>query len=392
MKINRYFNEECIRALNTHKSEIYRLNYYMAENPELSGYEYEASKRIVDILRNNGIETEYPFAGLNTAFKGTINKGKNIKIAILSEYDALPEIGHGCGHSASGATSVLAALILKELAYSLNAQIDIIGTPDEEVMGGKIDLADKGVFEGYDYAIMLHLFPYNAVFSEMVALDGIKVEFIGKSTHASASPWEGNNALNAAQLMLHAIDMMRQHIKDDIRIHGIIKEGGQAANMVPHHSLLELYTRGLDRAYLDDISEWVKDCAKAAALATRTNVNISALCPSLKTLTRNSVAEKLLNDIYMENGRDVKKSVNLGSSDIGHIDDYCPTFHPLISVGEKDIYLHTTEFADVMKTKEIESVILDGARILVSFIKMTCEDEELLKNIREEYKINRKMK
>ena len=312
------------------------------------------------------------------------------KIAILVEYDALPEIGHGCGHCASGSISLLSALVLNELKEQFDGQIDIIGTPDEEVMGGKISMAKKGVFEGYDYAIMIHMNnKENAVYSKFLALDGIKIDFFGKTSHASSAPWEGLNAMNAIQLFFHGIDMMRQHIKSDVRIHGIIKEGGKAPNIVPDYSCAEVYTRSIDRKYLNEVSDWVKKCAEGAALATKTKVEISDLCPSLKNLTRNEIAETLLKNIYEDEELEVSESVSLGSSDIGELDDFCPAFHPLISIG-KEMELHTIEFANKMTEECTHNAILKGGIIMTKFILITLNNEDCLKNIKNNYIENKK--
>lgn len=384
--------ESIEREVNIHLekylNDVIELNDYMARNPEVSSQEYNSSKKIVELLRKNGLEVEYPYCGLDTAFKSTIyGKTKNgPRIGILVEYDALPEIGHGCGHCASGSISILAGLIINSLKDKFDAQVDIIGTPDEEIMGGKIVMAKKGVFEKYDYAIMIHMNNSNATYSELLALDGIKVEFVGLASHAAAAPWEGKNALNSVQLFFHSLDMMRQHVKSDIKIHGIIKEGGNAANIVPDFASAEVYTRGKDRNYLDEVSEWVKDCARAAAMATRTEVKISALCPSLKDLTPNYYAEKALKEIFEYYGLKIHDNVeSLGSSDIGEVDYICPTFHPFVCVKE-GITLHTKEFANEMTTENGHNAITNGAKILSSFIIMTLMDDELLKNIKEEYR------
>lgn len=388
MRLFENYNKDIEKIIEGYYDDCIGLNDFMAKNPELSGVEYNASKKMVELLRREGIETEYPFSGLDTAFRASINKNKNTgsKIAILVEYDALPDIGHGCGHSASGTISILSALVLNQFKDEFDARIDVIGTPDEEVMGGKISMAQKGVFVGYDYAIMMHMNNDSSVYSKFLSLDGIKVEFHGKTSHASASPWEGINALNAVQLFFHSLDMMRQHVKPDVRIHGIIKEGGSAPNVVPDYSLAEIYTRSMDREYLNDVSEWVRDCAKAAAMATRASVNIEALCPSLKGLFRNNAAERILQDCYEYYGLKVNDNIDeLGSSDIGELNEHCPIFHTLICL-KKDIELHTKEVANEMLTDVGHKTILTGAKVICSFVLETLLNKDLLSEIKKEYK------
>jgi len=386
-------NDETIKQIgediiDRYRDEVFELNDFMADYPEVSGKEYEAVKKIVTLLTQKGLQVEYPFAGLENSFKATINKNKEKKAAILVEYDALPDIGHGCGHCASGSISILAGLILYELKDRIDAQIDIIGTPDEEFMGGKIILAEKGVFDQYDFAIMIHMNNNkNYVYTGFLALDGLEFQFTGKPSHAAASPWEGKNALNAVQLMFHAIDMMRQHVKPDIRIHGYIKEGGKASNIIPDFASAEVLTRGIERKYLDEITEWVKDCARAAALATRTSLEIRTICPPFKDLAPNKTAENLLREIYNDLGLEITDLENqpYASSDIGEIDYICPSFHPFISIGEP-FELHTKEFASAMKSKKTHDAILKGGEIIARFVISVFDNTQLLDNIKEEHK------
>lgn len=362
------------------------LNDYMADNPEIGGQEFKASQKIVKLLNDKGFRVEFPFAGMETAFKATINEGKDIKAAILVEYDALRGMGHGCGHCASGAISILAALVINELKDKIDAQIDIIGTPDEEMNGAKATMVKQGVFDKYDFAIMIHMFNKNAVFTNFLALDAYDFEFTGKPAHAAASPWEGRNALNALRLMFDAIDMMRQHVKDDVRIHGFIKEGGVASNIVPEFASAEFCVRGKERAYLDDISSWVRDCARAAALATRTTVEIKELGEKFHEISRKPSGEKVLEDLFTDLELELTDLSNEsgGSSDIGNVDYVCPAFHPMLSIGE-DYGVHTKEFADAMKSEKTHEAIIKGGEIIVHFIMRVCENPQLLNEIKKEH-------
>ncbi len=373
-------------------NEVLELNDYIARNPELSGEEYNSSKAMAELLKYRGLEVFYPYSSLDTSFKATIY-GKNRngpKVCIMTEYDALPDIGHGCGHSASGSISILAGLIVNDLKEYFEGQVDILGTPDEEVMGGKIKLAQSGVFDGYDYAIMMHMGNISAPNSRFLALKGLQIEFYGKTSHASASPWEGKNALNAMQLFFHSLDMMRQHVKPDIRIHGVIKEGGKAPNVVPDYTRAELYIRGSELSYLKEIEDWVNDCAKGAALSSRTVEKVSKLCPDLKDIAPNKSAEDMLTSKFEQYGIKVDRFYEpMGSSDIGEVDYICPAFHPLMCVNEK-MSLHTKEFAEEMITENAHNAIKFGGRIIASFVMETLLDNELLCNIKKEYNRYRK--
>ncbi len=375
-----------------YQSAITALNDDLAHHPELSGEEFESSAKIVQLLRAQGLAVEYPYGGESTGFRAMIpgRRGQGPRVALLAEYDALPGIGHGCGHCASGSISVFTALMLHALNDQFGGQVDLIGTPDEEVAGGKIRMAQRGIFNGYDLAIMMHMYNQNAVYTPFLALDGIRFEFIGQPAHAAGAPWAGRNALNAVQLLFHASDMMRQHIKDDIRIHGIITRGGEAPNIVPDDAAADFYTRGLLRSELDDVSEWLRDCGRAAAMATRTEVKISACSPPLRNLTRNGPAEALLKELYEHHHLTLadESKLQLGSSDIGEVDDYCPTFHPMIQV-KNNVEMHTRELACEMILETGHTAIYNGARILTLFILKALLDAELMQAIQDDYRTRR---
>jgi len=356
--------------IESFRDEVLSLNDFMARNPEIGGEEYKSSGAMVRLLSKHGIKVEYPFAGMETAFRGVINEGKGRKAAILAEYDALRGIGHGCGHCASGSISILAALVLNKIKDHIPAEIHIIGTPDEEMGGGKVTMANNGFFDGYDFAIMIHMSNKNALYSGFLALDAYEFSFHGKPAHAASIPWEGRNALNAARLFMDATDMMRQHVREDVRIHGYIKNGGDASNTVPHLAVVEMLVRAKDREYVDELSQWVMDCAKAASIATRTSYFVEQLGEKFDGMRRIKSGEKILDEIYKDMMLPV---IDLGdqtggSSDIGNVSSICPSFHPYISIGE-EFSGHTEEFARAMTEDRTHKAILDGGEIIARFVK-----------------------
>ena len=375
--------------IESFRAEVMQLNDYIADNPETGSEEFKASKAIVTLLRKHGIDVEFPFNDMDTAFRGTINRGKSKKFVILTEYDALRGLGHACGHCASGSISVFAALILNELRDSIDAQIDIIGTPDEETKGGKVYMVNDGVFNDYDAAIMIHMFNMNAVSMPFLALDSYEYIFYGAPAHASASPWEGRNALNALRLAFDAMDMMRQHVTEDVRIHGYIAEGGAAANIVPDRTRAEFTFRARERDTLDDVVKWAHDIGEAAAKATRTSVEINRLGEKYDNMTEKETGSRLLEEIYGKLSLPLvpTDSVPKGSSDIGNVDSVIPAFHPIISIG-KDFGVHTREFAEEMKSEGTHTAIEQGAQIITEFIKTLSERDDLLDKIKQEHQHN----
>lgn len=345
--------------------EVYELSDYLADHPELGGEEYNSSNKIAEVLTRHGLQVEMPFAGLPTAFKAGIEGSGDKKIALLVEYDALPGLGHACGHNASGSISVLAGLAFSKVLDAVGGRIDIIGTPDEEINGGKIAMAEQGIFDQYNLALMIHLDNKNRINAKLLALDGLEFVFKGKASHAAAAPWEGRNALNGVQLMFHGLDMLRQHVKPDVRIHGIIADGGEACNIVPEKAVGHLYVRSNEKDYLDIVKDMVVDCAKGAALATQTEVTINKLCPSFSDLKRNRAGEALVARCFKQlDIADESDEGSFGSSDIGNMSYHCPTLQPTLAVTHENINLHTREFAALIKGDPAHKIILIGAKLI----------------------------
>ena len=370
--------------------EAYDLNYDLADHPEVSGKEFHACERMCGILEKHGIPVERNFAGIPTAFRGNVRRdpASDIKIGILAEYDALAEIGHGCGHCASGSLSLLAALALWANKNDLYGNIDLIGTPDEELTGKKIDMAEAGMFDDYSFVIMIHMDMENRVKMEFMALTAFYYKFKGKPAHASAAPWEGRNALNGAMLMIHGFDMMRQHIRPDARIHGIITQGGDAPNIIPDYVITDYTLRYPDSQYLSQLENMAHDCARGAAMATQTEVEIDHYAPTLDSLKPNPAGEHILETVYEELGIPLAKgeNENKGSSDIGNVSWKCPAFHPTLSIGDTSLTHHTREFAAKMKEKEvIEPVITRGAQVISLMILKVLTQPDLLEAIKQDF-------
>ena len=253
-------------------------------------------------------------------------------------------------------------------------------------MAARLSWQKKGIFEDYDLAIMIHLDNKNRVNARLLALDGLKFVFAGKASHAAAAPWEGRNALNGAQLMFHAIDMLRQHVKSDVRMHGIIVEGGEACNIVPEKAVSQFYIRSNERGYLDKVKTMVVDCAKGSALATQTEVTVNDLCPSLSDLKPNKAGEDLIGDCFMELGlSDEREGVAFGSSDIGNMGSQCPTLHPTLAITHANVQLHTRDFAALVKGEAAYKAILCGAKILSRACLRVFHDGETAEKIKQDF-------
>ncbi|QIB68465.1 M20 family metallopeptidase [Aminipila butyrica] len=366
--------------VENYESLCRELNDFLADNPEISGQEFQSSQKLVDLLREQGYQVEYPFAGYETAFKAVYGKsGHSRKIAILTEYDALPGIGHACGHCTSAAISLLTGLSLKDLQDQLDADIHIIGTPIEETDGAKCTMVKGGVFDGYDMAMMVHLYGENLLAPKLQALDSYMYTFHGKPAHASAAPWDGKNALNGVQLMLHAVDMLRQHVKPDVRMHAVVRDGGLAPNIVPETSSLEIYIRSMNRAYLNELAQKIDDCAKGAAIATQTTFDKEATAEAYDNLKANATGDAVLAETYEELGLEIGDTEKIfGSSDAGNVSMVCPTFHPILQIADPEVAIHTRAFADMVKSPRAHKGIHIGAKILIlQALKIFTDSEKL---------------
>lgn len=380
--------EKIAQAVKENLQDAIALNDDLADHPELSGEEYESSRKIVELLKHKGFDVEYPFAGLPTSFKATYGRNDHkYKVAIMTEYDALPGIGHACGHCVSGAISVLAGIAASKLQDALDADIDVIGTPIEETDGAKCALIKKGVFDHYDMAMMIHLYDQNLIYCTLNGLASYLYTFHGKAAHASAAPWDGINALNAAQLMFHGTDCLRQHVTPDVRIHGIIRNGGEAPNIVPEEASAEFYVRALDLDYMMDVVRKVDDCAAGGALATQCTWDKMETAATYANMRRNYTGEDTLREIYEELDIDINGDHEkiFGSSDAGNVSFVCPTFHPTLQIVDRGVPIHTREFAQAVKTERAHEAIALGANVIALQIAKIFSDENKIKQMKADF-------
>ena len=380
--------QKVMAGIQSNADEMFALNCDIADHPEVSGKEYETSRKIVAMLRDKGYEVEYPFDGLDTAFRAIWGGHRHShKVAVLAEYDALPEIGHACGHCLSGAITCLAGLSLRDLADELDTDIDIIGTPIEEEDGAKCKMADDGLFDDYDMAIMVHLYNYNLISPTLHALNSNMYVFHGKAAHSSANPWDGINAFNAGQLMFHAVDMLRQHVTPDVRLHGIFRNGGEAPNIVPETVSLEMYMRALDRKYLDTVIDKVFKCAEAGCLATGATYTWYETAHPYDDLKYNKTGVTALREVYDELGLEENQAPGkiFGSSDIGNVSYRCPCYHPCLQLVPHDIPIHTREFESYVRTDTAREKLETGAAIIALQILKIFGDKERLAAMKEDF-------
>ena len=389
MSLTNTFSDLC----KSFAPDAFAINYTLAKNPELSSHEFETVKTIGAVLEKYGMDVTYEFCNLPTAFKASPVKVDNPKgrLAILCEYDALPEVGHACGHCASGSMSVLAALTLRKMqqdGVAFNMDIDIIGTPDEEATGCKVDMCNAGVFKDYDLAIMVHLDGEETrPNSQFLALDCFRARYHGKPAHAAGEPWNGINAVNGVQLAIHAMDMMRQQVRPETRIGTWIIAGGTASNVIPEFGELEVTVRHTERDYLNGLSEQIKKIFEGAALCTGTTVDIEFYGNPYDDMNQNQRGTLLIEDVMTDMGIDFKPGpADIGgSSDIGNVSYQCAAFHPKLRLSGDDKVCHSKEFAAAMLEPTIEQTILDGANIIGCTLLSLVENPAVLEEIVAEF-------
>lgn len=380
----RELREALVAQAERFAAEAIALSDSIADEPEISAQEFKSSQKIVDVLRNHGIQTEYPFHGFPTAFKGVINSEQEHRMCLLTEYDALRGLGHACGHCASGSASVLAALALNELRDQLDFGVDIIGTPDEEFLGDKAMMAEDGVFDGYDFAMMVHMNYFTSASMECSAIDGFVFKWHGESAHAALSPWEGRNALNGARLFLDAVDMMRQQMKPDVRLQFNINKGGDAANTIPDYAEAEFYARAPYRKDLNPITAWALEAGKAAGVMSRTEFEVFSGPPYHDlhiTPSQKEAVESCMDALGIDH-IDPPEGV-LASSDVGNVSYRCPAFQPTMSIG-KPYKIHTPEFAGEMKKDNVHGALVNSADLMLALAAKLYTDHELMETIKQE--------
>jgi amidohydrolase len=365
------------------------------ERPEIGNEEFFASARLIKILEDEGFEVEKAVAGHETSFVARKKSEKDgPSIAFLAEYDALPGLGHACGHNIIGTTSVAAAIALSKVLDETGGEAIVFGTPAEE--GGpngsaKGSFVKHGLVEGIDAALMLHPSGQTRLTSSSLAVDPLDFEYIGKPAHAAASPHEGINALDAVIQLFNGINALRQQLTDDIRIHGIITHGGDAPNIIPEYAKARFFIRAATRSGLNDVTRRVKAVAEGAALATGAKLNIIAF--------QNEVDNLLLNDRYNEVFKNVIEDLGetvatderdgIGSTDAGNISQVIPTIHPYIKIGPDDLVAHTVPFREAAASPQGDEALLKGAKALALTAFQLITDQDLLKDIKEEFEIRK---
>ena len=376
-----------IDEIDARRDQFNELSLKIHANPELAFQEVKAVAWLTEYLKENGFSVESGICGLKTAFRGSYGRGKPV-IAILAEYDALPKLGHACGHNLIAVSAVAAGVASKLAVDQFGGNILVIGTPGEELYGGKVIMVNRGAFDGVDVAMMVHPGVLNTATTQFLACQTLEVEFFGRAAHAAARPEKGINALEAMLQSFAAINSLRQHIKDKARIHGIITDGGEAANIVPAHSAGNFVVRAEDDSYLDELKERVINCFTGAATASGARLEYRWGEVRYASLRSNLTLARLFRRNLQSLGRKVHlldPSNSFGSSDMGNVGQLVPSIHPSVAIAPVEALVHSPQFASAAASEVGLCGLLDAGKALAMTVVDLVANPGIVARVKEEF-------
>lgn len=360
-------SSQILAAVDAAAPRILAVSHQIHDRPELGYQEVFASGLLAETLAAYGYSIERGFAGITTAFCARKGSPGGLRVALLAEYDALPEIGHGCGHNVIAGGALAAAVGLGAVVEETGGEVWLIGTPAEETDGAKVLMVERGAFAQVDAALMIHPHEGSYYTTESLAMDALQVEFFGQPAHAAAAPWEGVNALDALLLTFANLNALRQQIQPDARIHGIITHGGTAPNIIPDYTAARFYIRARQRAYLNRLVERFHACAQAAAEATGARVQISNYENSFDDMFNNlTLAERVRAHLEELGGGPVgDRPQHFGSIDMGNVSHVVPAVHVLVDIaGGQKLTAHTREFCSAAAAPLADEALLRAGKAL----------------------------
>jgi amidohydrolase len=377
-------------TINENEAKFKDISIYIGENPELGHEEFKACEILTDTLKQHDFNVEIGICDLPTAFKATFDSGKaGPVIGFMAEYDALPELGHACGHNLIGTMGIAAGIGLSKVLSETGGKVIVYGTPAEETKGGKVTMAEAGIFEELDVAMMVHPLDSYMKSGDSLAMDAIQFEFFGKAAHAAASPHLGINALDAVLQTFNSINALRQHIKSDARIHGVITEGGKAANIVPDYAVAQFYVRAGKREEVNKLVEKVIQCAEGAALQTGATVKASfyefSYDDMITNQTLSDLFTKQLVDLGVEPSEIQEQRDGSGSLDMGNVSQVVPSIHPYVKICNEAYACHTHEFREAAMSDQGRDAMILGAKSMALTGLEILTNKELLAEIKAEF-------
>ena len=352
-------------AVNAALDDLVRLSHDLHAHPELSFEEVRSAEATAAVLEQGGFTVERGTAGLPTAFRATVGSGQLV-VAVCAEYDALPDVGHACGHNIIAATAVGAGLGLLPVADELGLTVEVLGTPAEEGGGGKVVMLERGVFDDVHAALMVHPWPTERLEATCLAVAHFDVEFTGRTAHASAAPWQGVNAGDAMVVAQVALGLLRQQLPPGDQVHGVVTDGGEAANIIPSRVTGRFMARSLTIEGLEALLPRVQACFRAGAEASGAGVSFHPLAPDYSHME----SDRDLLAGYRANAEALGRRFTLDdegaarptlSTDMANVSLAVPTIHPLLAIESDGAVNHQPEFAAACATPSADRAVRDGA-------------------------------
>ncbi|MCR5481345.1 MAG: M20 family metallopeptidase [Clostridia bacterium] len=384
--------KKIVETVEKKLDELFEISKSMYENPEISNEEFVSSEKLSVFLKKEGFEVTKPYCDFETGFRAEYKSAKpGPCIAYFCEYDALPGVGHGCGHNLICTMSVGAGLALKSVLDEIGGRLLIFGTPAEEQSGAKVPYAAKGVFDEVDAALMAHPSPLSQESGYSLALSPIRFEYTGKAAHAAAQPEKGINALDAVILLYNGLNALRQHVPEGTKIHGVITDGGLAPNIVPDFAAANFYFRATNKKILEDVQNKALSIAEGAAAMTGATLKWNHFEDPYDDMLTN----RTLSDAFTANLKELgettvlKPGMGIGSIDMGNVSYRCPAIHPWVGLGDEALVLHSKEFADRTVTDSGKKALALAAKALAFTGYDIITKPELLKAIKAEFEKNR---
>jgi amidohydrolase len=377
-----------VEAVGALEGRLRSISREIFEHPEEKFEEVRASKLLADELRAAGFEVEVGTAGLDTAIRAVHpSAAPGPTVAILGEYDALPELGHACGHNLIAAGALGAALAVASVKRDVPGRLVFLGTPAEEGGGGKVVMIEAGAFRGVDAAMMFHPASFTAVDHGSLAITEVRLEFRGVAAHASASPEKGINALDAVIQTFNGINALRQHIRDGARIHGIITNGGAKPNIVPEYAAAEFYVRAAETAYRDELLGKLERCAKGAALAAGATFSMSEISPPYKAMRPN----RALGAAFTRNLESLgwafdADDLPFGSTDMGDVSQAVPAIHAYVAICDRAIAFHSRGFAEASQSEQGHQGMLAAAKAMAMTAVDVLTSADLVRTMQREFR------
>jgi amidohydrolase len=366
--------EETVRRRG---ADLVELSHAIHDEPELAFAEHRSCAKTQALAAEQGFEITAAAGGLDTAFRADYGSGP-LAVGVCAEYDALPGIGHACGHNIIAASAVGTALALAEVADELDLRVALIGTPAEEFGAGKILLLDAGVFDDLAAAVMLHPGPLDIAAARSLTLTAVGVEYRGREAHASAAPYLGINAADAATITQVAVGLLRQQLAPGQQVHGIVTEGGQAANIIPGHTELRYTMRATEASSLADLQAKVGDCFLAGAVGTGCDYSVEQLEPTYEALKPDPWLADTVRAEMTRLGRvpmaeELEAAHPLGSTDMGNVTQVMPGIHPIVAVDSGGASLHQRAFAAAAAGPSADRAVIEGAIMLARTVVRLAE-------------------